>query len=230
MKIFLSHSFSQEEDKTLATAIGSLLESHNVDVFTGKRLGGEALTPAVKRKIDKSDALVALLTRREEIVSGGWRTHPWVLDELNYARNQNKLAIAIREEGVEVGGMYGEQEYILLNREQFLSTILDLSKTIGIWKQELGRIVKVKIICEDNAIGINDFETKCSYRFIEEGEYFDWQTTNLIPEVGGTFAYIKGVQEQYMIQLKMEIKNETWVSCITPQWMPFQLKRQETDR
>ncbi|MEM9274525.1 MAG: hypothetical protein AAGA80_16395 [Cyanobacteria bacterium P01_F01_bin.143] len=168
------------------------------------------------------------MTRREEMVQGGWRTHPWIIDELNYARNQQKNTIAIREEGVEVGGMYGEHEYLLLNREQVLPTILDLSKTIGIWKQEFGRTLKVQILFEDDDNEISNPEQKCSYRFVDQGEYLDWQETNLITEPGGLFAYIKGIQEQYSIQIKIESRNNTWVSPAT-KWITFQLKRLETN-
>ena len=35
--------------------------------------------------IEASDALVALMTRSEELGGGGWTTHTWVKYELNHA-------------------------------------------------------------------------------------------------------------------------------------------------
>ncbi len=52
-----------------------------------------------------SDALVAILTKRESKQDGKWTTHQWVLDEMRYARASNEKSIALVEERVDIGGM-----------------------------------------------------------------------------------------------------------------------------
>ena len=73
-KVFLSFAF-RDEDRGLVTAAEQLLASHDLVAVTGKRLAGEALTPAVMQRIEACDALVALLTRRDLKTSGKWTTH-----------------------------------------------------------------------------------------------------------------------------------------------------------
>jgi hypothetical protein len=79
VKVFLSHSF-RPEDRHLVAKIDSLLGAQDVLVATGRRLGGAAITPEILRRIETTDALVALLTRRERIgeeEAGRWTTHNW---------------------------------------------------------------------------------------------------------------------------------------------------------
>jgi hypothetical protein len=70
-RIFLSFSF-RDEDKPLVAAVERLLACHDLQVVTGMRLGGGALTQEVMKRIESCDGLVALLTRRQELAGGGW--------------------------------------------------------------------------------------------------------------------------------------------------------------
>jgi hypothetical protein len=64
VKVFLSHSFSSE-DRELVQAVERLLNSQDMVVTTGRRLAGGQLHPEIRNRIDNSDGLVALKTRRE---------------------------------------------------------------------------------------------------------------------------------------------------------------------
>jgi hypothetical protein len=223
-RIFLSFSF-RDEDRDLVTQVEQLLASHDVNRLTGKRLGGEALTPAVMNLIDQSDGLVALMTRRDQLAAGGWTTHQWVHDELNHARNGQKRAIALVETNVDLGGAYAEHERIALDRANPLSAFLALSETIGIWKRAAGRQLKVRImpdlVGQQAAQQING--TQCRYRFVTNGATTIWQEIIPVLEQGGTFVYIGGIQEDYMIQLSVENGAAKWQSPACPQWMPIEL-------
>ncbi len=111
MNIFMAFSY-REEDKALARYVERLFASQLVKPITGERLGGEQLTLEVQKRINGSDALVALLTQRDQILGGGWTTHQWVTDELAWARANGKRAIAMVEDGVNVGGMFQPHECI----------------------------------------------------------------------------------------------------------------------
>ncbi len=115
MKIFLGFSF-RNEDKDIVEQVGQLITSHLVQVETGERLGGEQLTPTVQERIQHCEALVAVLTRRDPKQDGKWTTHQWVLDEMGYARANGKKAIALVEQGVDIGGMYQSHELIPLDK------------------------------------------------------------------------------------------------------------------
>ena len=60
--------------------------------------GGGDLTEEAKGLIKGVDALVALLSRRDPLPTGGWTIHDWVKFELDFARNINKRAIALVEQ------------------------------------------------------------------------------------------------------------------------------------
>jgi hypothetical protein len=229
-RVFIAFAF-RPEDEALAAQVEQLLASHDVRVTTGERAGGGALTPAIQEVIRGCDALVALLTRR---AGGGARngTHPWVIDELNYARGIGKRAIALVENRVNLGGMYGENEYIKYDPQDPLPAFLALSETLNIWKANAGRIVKVKILpaALSRRVVRDGGGIECRHRLNIQGQYTDWKPTYAVPEPGGAVVYIDGIRDEHTIQLEVREPNATWVSEATPQLMQVQLKRRGAGR
>lgn len=224
MKVFLAFSF-RAEDKTLVSYVDQLLASQLIHMVTGERLGGEQLTPAVKARIEQTDALVALLTRRDQLASGGWTTHDWVKDEIGYARTKGKRAIALIEDGVDVGGMYEPHECIHLKRDAVVDALLILSETVSSWKWDLGRTVKVQIQPQELAhkVGMSGSGIRCICRLCLNGKYSEWRDITPVPEFGGTFVYIEGVQDDQLIQIRIEESGKVWQSPATAQWLQVQL-------
>jgi len=224
-RIFLAFAY-RDTDRELANQVQQLLGSHDVPVITGENLGGQALTPAVKERIDDSDALIALLTRRDKLGrKNKFTTHQWVQEELGYARDNKKRAIALVEDGVDVGGMYAPHEYIPFDRQNPLPAFLRLSDTVGQWKREIGRTIKVLILPPELARTVGQGEIKCRYRFSAEGKWTTWNETEAIREVGGTFAYLVGVRDDHTIQLEVKLPNARWQSIATPQWVQIELSQ-----
>jgi hypothetical protein len=231
MKVFLAFAF-RDGDKDLVEYADQLLSSHLVHVDTGEGLGGEQLNPAVQAKIDKCDAVVGLLTRRDARQDGRFTTHQWVMDEIGYARNAGKKAIALIEDGVEIGGgMYQPHEFIPFDRANLLPAFLRLTQTIGEWKKLLGRTVKVQILPPQIArkVGTNNGKLRCQHRLWSQGKYSDWKVVTPVPEGGGTFVWIEGVQDEHLIQLQVD-DNGTgktmWTSVAASQWMQIPLVAQ----
>jgi len=225
MKVFLAFSF-RNEDKPLASYIEQLLASQFVHVVTGERLGGDQLTPKVKARIEESDALVGLLTRRDPLANNaGWTTHDWVKDEIGYARSKGKRAIAMVEQGVTVGGMNDPHEHIPFTREELISAVLVLAETIGVWKHEVGRTIKVQILPAELAqkLGTNGQGVKCQHRLCLNGKFTEWRDSIPVPEVGGTFVYLEGVQDDQLVQIRVEEPNKVWMSPATPQSLQIRL-------
>ncbi|MDT4952957.1 MAG: hypothetical protein QOJ02_1095 [Acidobacteriota bacterium] len=223
-RIFLAFAF-RPNDRELANQVQQLLGSHDVPAVTGENLGGEALTPAVKGRIDDSDALIALLTRRDKITDTKYTTHQWVQEELNYARDKEIRTIALIETDVDVGGMYASHEYIPFDRENPLPAFLRLSDTVGQWKREIGRTLKVMILPPDLARTVGQDEIKCRYRFFAE-KWTKWnETGEAIRETGGTFVFLAGVRDDYIIQLEVKLQDAKWQSVATPQWVQIELSQ-----
>jgi hypothetical protein len=225
MRVFLAFSF-RPEDKDLVGQVGRLLASQHITTMTGEGLGGEQLTPAVQDRIDKCDALVGLATRRDQKQAGGYTTHQWVLDEIGYARGQKKRAIAVVENGVDVGGMYQPHEYIALDMAQPLTALLHLSETLGLWRREVGRTLKVQILPPALAakLGSGGNGTQCCYRLWLQGKYSDWIRVTPQPEGGGTFIWVEGVQDEHLVQIQIKEKGKVWQSLATSQWIQVAVK------
>ncbi|HWY88436.1 MAG TPA: toll/interleukin-1 receptor domain-containing protein [Gemmataceae bacterium] len=221
--VFVAFAF-RPEYRDLAGQVDQLLGSHGVHAVTGERLGGETLTPAVQKRIEQSDGLVAILTR-------DWAEYPWVKEELDYARAKKKNAIALMENDISLigAGAYAQNEYIPLDRVKPLPAFLALSDTIGVWKQETGRVLKVRILPPQLALklGLGATPLKCRHRFCTSGKYTDWKEVEPVPEPGGTFVFLEGVQDDHTVQLEVADRTVTWASPATPQWVEITLSRRE---
>ncbi|MDJ0770955.1 MAG: toll/interleukin-1 receptor domain-containing protein [Ilumatobacter sp.] len=223
MRVFLSFSF-RDDDKELVERLQSLLRSHGVGSRTGRVADGEPLTPAVQGMIDECDAVVALMTRRDKLEGQErWRTHPWVRDEINYARNGEKPAIAILEDGVEPEGMYAENERIHLDRADPLDAFLRLSRQLASWKKGFGRTVKARVLPDE----IGHEADTCKYRFWTDGHSGDWVDAPLIPAQGGTELLIRGVpDEDALIELQVDRQgNGGWRSRAIGQYVTIELQQ-----
>lgn len=223
MKIFMAFAF-RDEDNALVNYIERLLASQFVQPITGKKLGGGQLTPEVQKRIEESDALIALLTRRDQLVAGGWTTHQWVKDELAWAIAKGKRAIAVVEEGIDLGGMFQPHEFIPLNRQNPSEALVCLAETVGEWKKSTGRMVKVQIAPDTIANKLGEDGVVCRRRLCQQGKYTDWQEVTPVQETGGTFISLDGVQDEHLIQIEAEEAGNTWRSPATSQWMLVQLK------
>ncbi len=230
MDVFLSFSF-RPEDRELVGQLESLLRSHGIRPVTGRSLDGEAVTPAVFRKVEASDAVVSLMSRRDQIPGGDsqprWRTHPWVRDEINHARGRGMRTIALLEDGVEPEGAYLDHERIPLSREHPLPAFLKLSETLAGWKRSFGRRLMASIL--PPSLGhdvVLDPSFHCQYRFWSEGRAGDWRDGNLVPAEGGTLLYIGGVHDDNaLIEVRVNRHGQTaWRSVATSQRVTINLK------
>jgi hypothetical protein len=224
--VFVSFHFTDDfdsPDRLLVNRVEGLLKSHGLSVITGAALGGGPLTDKIRALIEKSDALVALMTKREKKNNGEWTTHQWVQDEYGHARSKDIPAIAIIEEGVKTEGMYQSHEYIPYNPENKLTAFLRLSATLGIWKEELGRLIKVWIQPDRVALDYGD-NAEWRYRFNVKGEFLEWQDAKLTTEPGGCFIYLPKVPDDALIQIQARTDKNCAESICSPQWVAVNLK------
>ncbi|MBM4056153.1 MAG: hypothetical protein FJ264_16090 [Planctomycetes bacterium] len=224
--VFVSFHFSDDfdsPDRLLVNRMEGLLRSHGLVAVNGEALGGGPLTDKIKGLIEKSDALIALMTRREQKDDGSWNTHQWVQDEYGHARSKNMRTIALIEKGVSTGGMYQHNEYISYNPDDCLAAFLRLSATIGVWKRELGR--PVKLLIQPNQIAQNyGNNAEWKYRFNVNGVLSNWQDVSLSREPGGCYLYLPNVPDDALIQIQARTRNSCAESIYTPQWVVVNLE------
>jgi hypothetical protein len=221
-KIFLSHSFA-ERDKVLTAQVESLIRSHGLVAFDGRRLGGGVLTPEIARLIESADAFIALFTLRMN--DPGNVTHPWVLLEHGHARLQNKTAIALYESGVPVGGADAGYEHIDYDPAAPIPGFIRLSETIGEWKQRAGRLLKVQVVPDKIAqvLGTRADDVRCECRYHIGGEETAWKPAKVKREVGGVFVYVRVPDDAEMVQLRAD-GPPPCESPYTPLSMPVQFE------
>jgi hypothetical protein len=235
MKIFLSHSFS-DDDRDLVQGVERLLKSQNIVVATGRRLAGGQLHPEVRQRIDNSDGLVALKTRRESVGNpeeNRWRSSAWIDYEYTYAREQGKHAIAIVEHGVETDGPFESYERIALDQENPLETFLALSETLWQWKERAGIQRIVQIRPDDlGRIFRTNRNLRCRYHFIDyEGNPGEWVYAQPIVQASGILLYLKGVRDDDTF-IEVEIlhpqdENPRWYSPATAQFISVEMQAWE---
>lgn len=223
--VFVAHWFD-DKDKPLVSEIDRILFSHGVRPVTGHHTGGGALEDGVKQRINESDCLIALATRRGEIVEGGWNTHPWVINEYGHAKGEGMDAIAIVEQGVDWRGMYAAHEYIALDRDHPSDALLKLSNTIGVWKDKAGESWRLQVLPEELAenLEMQGANIECTYRTVDQGNYGDWHSVTPVPEPGGVFLYVKGLRDRHLVEVRVTTPNGQWKSPATPKSMPVTLK------
>src|SRR5437764_1514551 len=99
--VFLSYSF-RDQDRELVKYVEGIIESHGLKSVAGDVAGGNALDPEIEKMIKESDALVAVATPRDPVAgTARFTTHPWVLSELQCARDNQKPSIALRHKDVD---------------------------------------------------------------------------------------------------------------------------------
>jgi hypothetical protein len=202
-RVFLSHSFA-DRDRALLTHVESLLRSHGLVAVTGRNLGGGQLPPEVSRLINDSDALLALLTQRENEPPG--TTHPWVLQEFGHARFQQKRAIGLYEAGIpQVASDIGFERVDYLPADP-LPAFVRLSETIGDWKRTAGRLLKVMVMPNELAqtMGARADQVRCEARFLIDGNDTAWRPARLRREVGGVFVVLQVPDDVEAVQIRMD--------------------------
>jgi len=130
-KVFISHSTT---DRGLIIYLANLLNKFGVESVVAEwyLTPGEPLDKKVFDQIDKSDCVVALLTRN------GIRSN-WVQQEIGYSLKQDKPVIPIVEKGVKDLAALQGKEYIEYDPYQYQEALIKLStfvKSLKLKKEE----------------------------------------------------------------------------------------------
>jgi hypothetical protein len=224
-RLFLSYHFASDQE--LAKSALQLAEAFDYNIVTGEDLGGGQLTPEVLARIEACDALVALVTRgdRKPGKKGQYQPYPWVIGELAHARAKGLRNIALVSDGVLIQGPYTDNERIALDPGAPTGAFVKLARILSQWRREEGRTVKVIILPVELASKLRGDDVRCRYRFRHENWVGPFQEAFVHQEVGGTSAYLRGVKDEYLIELRVRHGDETWGSLSAPQWVRVELQK-----
>jgi hypothetical protein len=216
-QIFLSFTYSPHPDHVTETEelrrrVSMVIEALDLRVITGEDLGGEALTPEIQVRIDKCDALVALVTPWKDR-QGNKVAPPWVNDEFTYAKARNKRAFRISHPDYAGAGMYAAHEFTTYSPDKMPDTLLKLMKTLALWRKESGRPMEIEIAPDVAGQRFDPARVReCEFQLFRDYEESDWQRAKIWPQPGALLAYLPGVPDQAKLRLRLQLDNEIWQS------------------
>jgi hypothetical protein len=216
MKIFVGYGFN-DRDKWVADLVFPIIKAFNDEVITGEDLQGEKITNAVREKIKQSEALIGFLTRRgDPDDSGRWRTHRWVIEEIDQGIEHCRHVLEVREEGVdEQGGIAGDRQHILYRESERDKCLVEIVKTLGKWHRE-GKIM-LRLLPDDCKQELGPLLTmqdlKSFYTLLVEDEIGPEVPCPIIPKApGGLFIVAKDVPRGASIRVHIEYQGRHWRS------------------
>lgn len=216
-QVFLSFTYKPhpdhvDETEDLRDRVSTVIESMDLRVVTGEDLGGEALLPEIERRIEKCDALVALVTPWKD-GQGQKIAPPWVIDELGYARGQKKRTFRITHRNYAAQGAGAAFEYATYAPGQMTEALIKLLKVLSLWRKTDGRPMEVEIAPGAGGQHFDPVRVQdCEFQLIRNYEETDWRKAKVWPQPGGLYAYLPGVPDQAKLRLRLLVDNETWQS------------------
>lgn len=95
--VFLSFDFSRLD---LAEGVTTYLEKvGGFEVLTGQDASG-SISKSILQRISEADYHLSLLTKRSQLLEGGYTTSPWLLEEKGVALGLGKKIVLLVEDGV----------------------------------------------------------------------------------------------------------------------------------
>lgn len=135
--VFIAHSFLPCDDLVNDYIIDYF--RHKVKkVLTGRPYQTDSISKKVKGKIRESDLVVAVLTKRDKISKGRYKTSQWVKDKATFAAGAKKNVLFIKEENVsDLPGIFGDYEWIELNRNHLRDSIEKVDEYLKNYKNNI---------------------------------------------------------------------------------------------
>jgi len=231
-KVFLSFTYRPHPDyvvesENLRRSVGIVIESMDLRVETGEDLGGEALSDEVRGRIERADALIALLTPWKD--GNGNKVMPqWVIEEFAHAKAKGKPAIRIQHAEFPAAGMYAASEFIAFAPDKLSDVLLKLMRTLALWRKQNGRPMEIEIAPDAGDPRFDPVRVKtCEYQTSVDDVVGNWRTAMFYRQPGALYAHLPGVPDQAKLRLRLQLGEETWESAYNSPVGRIQLSRRQ---
>lgn len=196
---------------------------------------GSSLNEERKGHLDTCDALVSIISRESYEVNANL-----IKAEIEHFDSKGKriflffIGDAIRDEslthfsGNQSLPKFPVHHYRPKSKDEPVTTVLKFSQYLSLWKYESGRVVQVLLASEEvSNIVIQKYgDVKVQYRLWRDGKKSGWIDTQVVPQVGGVYIYVKGVFNDTCLEVKMDVGKSIWKSMVTPQNMFVNLHKE----
>lgn len=133
MRVFVGYGYNAQ-DSWIEKQVFPILRAMNIETVHGKDIYGEVLQDAVKREIDRADALIGFCTLRKGQKNAEFNSHIWVRDEMVHALATGKPVVEVREQGVKnPPGLNGDRQRINLVQKDRLACITEVIQVVASW-------------------------------------------------------------------------------------------------
>ncbi len=219
--VFLSYTYrphpQHESDlERLRNYVVRAIEAMGLRVIDGVDVGGHPLDDALRRRIEDSDALIALVTPQTDD-AGGLVDPAFVLSEFQHAVAQNKPTMQVLhhlQSAQSARGLVASREYTPWRPSSEVDVILKLMNTIALWKREYGQVARVRIEPEDLAAQYDEtLGDRCEFQVISQsGNFRDFQRASLFLEPGAAYALLPKLRIGERVRVRLRQGNKTWHS------------------
>ena len=129
--LFVSYSFKKENEGLVRT-IKDFLEAYPISIITGAKPSTGSVSEKVKKLINDSDCVLAVLTKDEEQKDKSRTPSKWVFDEIAYASGKKKTVIRLLEKGTNYkAAISGDAEYIGFERSNLTEAFVKLAHVLN---------------------------------------------------------------------------------------------------
>jgi hypothetical protein len=214
--VFLSYTYRphpahEASLDRLRRCVVRAIEAMGLRIVDGVDVGGRPLDDALRKRIQGTDALIALVTPQAD--DAGAPVQPqFVLSEFQYAEGQNKPTMRVLHETLPATGLGGGNEYTPYKPGSELDVILKLMNTIAVWKREYGQAARVRIEPEDIGSQYDEKDgDRCEFQVISlEGGFSDFQKAGFLLEPGAAYAMLPKLRAGERVRLRVRLGGKTW--------------------
>jgi hypothetical protein len=218
-RVFLSYTYQPHPDNAAETDLlqrmmRRVIEGVGLRVVDGVDLGGRALDGEIEKRINESDALVALFTPQAD-AAGNKILPEFVSTEFQRARALQKPTLRVLDNQLALRGLGTGEEYVPFHSDKMLDLIMKVLQTLAVWKQEYGRPVQIQVqpdtVAEQFGNNRND---RCEYELLIVGsrDPLPVQKTNLWGEPGAAYVFVPNFVDGAKVRVRLTVNGETWQS------------------
>jgi hypothetical protein len=217
--VFLSYTYRSHPDHAseidaLQRMTRRVIEAVGLRVVDGQDLGGRALDSEIEKRINGSDAMIALFTPQAD-VQGNKVLPDFVSTEFQRARALEKSTLRILHNELSVRGLGTGEEYVPFQTDKMVDVMMKLLQTLALWKLELGRPVQIQVQPDHLAEQFgNNRNDRCEYELLlgDSSKALPATTTRLWPEPGAAFVYVPNFIEGAKVRVRLTVNGESWQS------------------